>query len=211
MCTWVGFRPSYIKCCSNNLFSIVLSWFDLVITLRWPYKDLEITPLSNPRPTHVTMCTWLQFQPSYMTHSYTTLRVKSPILRSPLVTLSMHRKFADHLKVTWCIVRLKKIYGIQKYPGGVGGFRLSAHGLYENPISSLWFVQNLWTQDICITFLQQRPNVFDVGPTLYECYTNVLRLLVAWLIITVLSMYSICRCTPWGTRVSYDFEIWLDS
>ena len=25
----------------------------------------------------------------------------------------------------------------------------------------------------CITFIQRRPNVFDVGPTLYKCYTNV--------------------------------------
>ena len=33
------------------------------------------------------------------------------------------------------------------------------------------------TQNICITFIQRRPNVFDVGPTLYECYTNVLCLL----------------------------------
>ena len=29
----------------------------------------------------------------------------------------------------------------------------------------------------CITFVQRRPNVFDVGPALYKCYTNVLRLL----------------------------------
>ena len=33
------------------------------------------------------------------------------------------------------------------------------------------------TQNICITFIQCRPNVFDVGPTLYECYTNILCLL----------------------------------
>ena len=30
--------------------------------------------------------------------------------------------------------------------------------------------------NICITFVQCRLNVFDVGPTLYKCYTNVLRL-----------------------------------
>ena len=30
------------------------------------------------------------------------------------------------------------------------------------------------TQNIRITFIQRRPNVFDVGPTLYKCYTNVL-------------------------------------
>ena len=28
------------------------------------------------------------------------------------------------------------------------------------------------TQNICITFIQRRPNVFDAGPTLYKCYTN---------------------------------------
>ena len=29
------------------------------------------------------------------------------------------------------------------------------------------------TQNISITFVQRRPNVFDVGPTLYKCNTNV--------------------------------------
>ena len=33
------------------------------------------------------------------------------------------------------------------------------------------------TQNICITFVQRRPNVFDVGPALYKHYTNVLCLL----------------------------------
>ena len=33
------------------------------------------------------------------------------------------------------------------------------------------------TQNICITFVQCRTNVEDVGPTLYKCYTNVLCLL----------------------------------
>ena len=33
------------------------------------------------------------------------------------------------------------------------------------------------THSICIIFLQCRPNVEDVGPTLYKCYTNVLCLL----------------------------------
>ena len=30
------------------------------------------------------------------------------------------------------------------------------------------------TQNICTTFVQRRPNVFDAGPTLYICYTNAL-------------------------------------
>ena len=29
----------------------------------------------------------------------------------------------------------------------------------------------------CITFVQRQPNVFDVGPPLYKCYTSVLCLL----------------------------------
>ena len=33
------------------------------------------------------------------------------------------------------------------------------------------------TQNICITFVQRRPNVFDFGPTLYKCYTIFLCLL----------------------------------
>ena len=33
------------------------------------------------------------------------------------------------------------------------------------------------TQNICITFIQCRPNVFDVGPTLYKCHTSILCLL----------------------------------
>ena len=38
-------------------------------------------------------------------------------------------------------------------------------------------IQSQQTQNICITFIQRRPNVFDVGPTLYKCYTNVVCLL----------------------------------
>ena len=33
------------------------------------------------------------------------------------------------------------------------------------------------TQNICITFVQRRPDFFDVGPPVYKCYTNVLSLL----------------------------------
>ena len=37
--------------------------------------------------------------------------------------------------------------------------------------------QTQQTQNICITVVQRWPNVFDFGPTLYKCYTNVLCLL----------------------------------
>ena len=39
------------------------------------------------------------------------------------------------------------------------------------------FVLSQQTQNIFIAFVQCRPNVFDIGPTLYKCYTNVLCLL----------------------------------
>ena len=40
--------------------------------------------------------------------------------------------------------------------------------------NSAWAQQ---TQNNCITFIQRRTNVFDVGPTLYKGYTNVLCML----------------------------------
>ena len=47
------------------------------------------------------------------------------------------------------------------------------------------------TQNICITFEQRRPNVFDVGQTLYKCYTNALCLLgLDRRLIKVLASYS---------------------
>ena len=33
------------------------------------------------------------------------------------------------------------------------------------------------TQNICTTFVQRQPNVFDAGPTLYQWYTHVLCIL----------------------------------
>ena len=40
----------------NKLFSLVLSWFDLAVTLRWPYHDIGVAPLWNPTPTHFSKC-----------------------------------------------------------------------------------------------------------------------------------------------------------
>ena len=49
---------------------------------------------------------------------------------------------------------------------------------FENKsIFQIAFFNIQQTQNICIPFIQRRPNVVDVGPTLYKCYTNVLCLL----------------------------------
>ena len=42
----------------------------------------------------------------------------------------MYERSADHLKVTWYIIRLKKNMVYKNTQGGGGGVRLSAHGLY---------------------------------------------------------------------------------
>ena len=69
-------------------------------------------------------------------------------------------------------------------------------------------------QNICITFAQRRANVFDVGPTLYKCYTNVLCLQgcphVASTIVKrphylweTVSLYQKCGKTLQGIRVVF--------
>ena len=134
---------------------MIWACYDLEMTLPWPWNNslpskhktyvwhfalldqrlvnvmqmLCVYWVGNAKPIHVTMYTWLGFRPIYFS---TTLRVKGTPLRWPLVTLSKHRKFADHLKVTWYIIRFKK-YGLQKYPGGRGGGYRWAQGLGLHP------------------------------------------------------------------------------
>ena len=43
-------------------------------------------------------------------------------------------------------------------------------------------------QNTCITFIQRWPNVFDVGPTLYKCYTHVC---VYWAVGMAVSVYCV--------------------
>ena len=57
--------------------------------------------------------------------------------------------------------------------------------------------QHINTQNICITFIQRQPNVFDVGPTLYKFYTNVSRLLGSYMCISfnvgsLINQYNLC-------------------
>ena len=76
----------------------------------------------------------------------------------------------------------KILVAILKTPGNIvclfNGFKTR---LILMTLISSYYDFNMWgpqqTQNICITFIQRRPNVFDVGPTLYKCYTNVLCLL----------------------------------
>ena len=47
------------------------------------------------------------------------------------------------------------------------------------------------TQNICITFVQRRPNVFGVGVALYKCYINILCLL-GYCVCTLINISTIC-------------------
>ena len=119
MCTWFGSRPIYWKCWSNNVLSTLLNWFNIAVTFRCPYHDLGITPLWNPTPTHFTMCTWLGFRPIYF---YTTQGFNLPYFDDHTsMILFMHSKSADHLKVTWYIMRFEKIWCTTITSGGGGG------------------------------------------------------------------------------------------
>ena len=76
------------------------------------------------------------------------------------------------------------------------------------PTSSSTLVQRCInvTQMFCACWVQRQPNVLDVGPTLYKCYTNALCLLgraMLWLFsyydtmslkIASLTWYSDSRC-----------------
>ena len=46
-------------------------------------------------------------------------------------------------------------------------------GPLSSTLSQRWNSVGQVLASICITFVQRRPNVFDDGPTLYKCYTNV--------------------------------------
>ena len=72
------------------------------------------------------------------------------------------------------------------FPQGKIQFMLSPQRLWwnvmENSSEENWRdifhdLKSQQAQNICITFVQRRPNLFDVGPTLYKCYTSVLSLL----------------------------------
>ena len=58
--------------------------------------------------------------------------------------------------------------------------------------------------NICITFAQRRPNVFDVGPTLCKFYTNCL--LGIWLHASIKSPSLLAPCWRHVWRGAYRFS-----
>ena len=61
---------------------------------------------------------------------------------------------------------------------------VTSHPYYEtmevfsnNSTVTIILILTQQTQNICITFVQRRPKVFDVEPTLYKCYAKIVCLL----------------------------------
>ena len=69
------------------------------------------------------------------------------------------------------------------------------------------------TRSICITFVQRRPNVFDVGPSLYKCYahavvfTRLLMLLEAVLVVKII-LANMRRSPNVGTMLGQRRRRW---
>ena len=78
-----------------------------------------------------------------------------------MLTKSILRNYRAHLSFSY---RIGLFYGVTALSALSGIRRYSSPGTQE-------------IQNICITFIQRRSNVFDVDPTLSLCYTNILCLL----------------------------------
>ena len=69
-------------------------------------------------------------------------------------------------------------------------FSLYVHKGGLKPDSFHLLMASQQTQNICITYVQRRPNVFYVGLTLYKCHTyNVLCLLVLYISIVYAALF----------------------
>ena len=95
----------------------------------------------------------------------------------------------DHYWLLWTVVLMRSLVKRwwQRQPGFVcdAGPTLKQHRFNDSCLLGIVVAGRLlvivvhaqWTQNICITFIPCWTNVFDVGPTWYKCYTNVLCLL----------------------------------
>ena len=69
----------------NKLFSLVLSWFDLAVTLRWPYHDIGVAPLWDLTPTHFSMCTWVELHQMQLMYTGHWLKHNIIVLFGPFL------------------------------------------------------------------------------------------------------------------------------
>ena len=120
----------------------------------------------SPWPIKAAIIASLQPKPSSLSHAHLRWQMadrtgKYPCYRRYLLLL--------FTRIVQTITRIT-----------VNRHAMSAHGFHRVVSPSTTFVRH-WagggptqqTQNICIAFVQRRHNVFDVGPTLYKCYTNV--------------------------------------
>ena len=95
-------------------------------------------------------------------------------------------------------------------------FRMFSLGEYWKQPHIVWYgpIQiSKETQNTCITFVQRWPNVFDVGPILYKCYTSVLCLLGYVRLIVKITIHSVIwpdTDIPIVLKITTHSVIWAD-
>ena len=105
---------------------------------------------------------------------------------------SLHLKYEYFIKQVLFVVKVRlTMCLVLQLRRGFGRYFSQSKVLCEKciPVWSI-SVHSQQTQNICITFMQGRPNVFKVGPTLYKCYTNVTGLVVLVELRSVVSVVA---------------------
>ena len=114
----------------------------------------------------------LKYRNKYKTFTQCRFNVGPGLRRQPNIKPALGERLVSlQLK----ILCMKEINKIQQCKHDKNAIICKACNVCNNTFSQK-------TQNICITFVQRRPNVFDGGPTLYKCHTNVLCLLGYWVL-----------------------------
>ena len=115
----VSFKPPRpepnpgVKGSGANHYPRAPARYDLEMTLPWAWDNSPIK--SNTYPCHHVYLAWVSTY-LFLYHP----NGQGYLNRWPLVTLTMCRKSADHLKVTWYIIRLKTNWSTKVSRGGGG-------------------------------------------------------------------------------------------
>ena len=86
------------------------------------------------------------------------------IQKYELCTITFGKKHQENLETYVSMFLTGPTFGI------IAAFTELFHDLFN-------ILPNQQAQNLSIAFVQRLSNVFDVGPALYKCYTNILRLL----------------------------------
>ena len=158
-------RAAWITVC---YFVTILTSFLNLYTKQRLHKLLRFVALPDYsyRPLHV--CFWFYLYPSYILYIHNQRGAfwvqMCPAARTQWITLlnlRLHKMKNTYVR-SQCHLRDTKTQ------------KMNIHSKNSNYRHNNLSVRAQQTQNICVTFVQRRGNVFDVDPTLYKCYANVL-------------------------------------